>query len=139
MAGERLAPLVGSGRIFVAVSPFERAIQTLYGLFAGGFPRKQVPRVALQCGVPRMCSRWPSLRVRRGSRVHRGRDSCAQIGAILHDPRIREQEFGNFQSPGLSAAVRAQVRWPHACCLAGRVACAASCSLGALSWQLSRR
>lgn len=33
-----------------------------------------------------------------------------QIGAILHDPRIREQEFGNFQSPGLSAAVRAQVR-----------------------------
>lgn len=46
MAGARLAELVGSGRIFVAVSPFERAIQTLYGLFAGGFPRKQVGSAA---------------------------------------------------------------------------------------------
>jgi len=65
--------MCGDGRIFIAVSPFERTIQTLYGMFAGGFPRKQV-------------------------------------GAILHDPRIREQEFGNLQSQSLHAKVKAEVR-----------------------------
>eukprot|EP00697_Spironema_sp_BW2_P004194 gnl/Spiro4/15685_TR8432_c1_g1_i1.p1 gnl/Spiro4/15685_TR8432_c1_g1~~gnl/Spiro4/15685_TR8432_c1_g1_i1.p1 ORF type:complete len:628 (-),score=201.29 gnl/Spiro4/15685_TR8432_c1_g1_i1:41-1651(-) len=70
-AGARLAKLEGLGKIFVAVSPFERCQQTLYGLFEGGFPRDQV-------------------------------------GVLHHDPRIREQEFGNFQSPGLTAAVRVE-------------------------------
>ena len=27
---------------------------------------------------------------------------------VHHDPRIREQEFGNFQNPGLTATVRAE-------------------------------
>eukprot|EP01060_Flectonema_neradi_P005270 TRINITY_DN1349_c5_g1_i1.p1 TRINITY_DN1349_c5_g1~~TRINITY_DN1349_c5_g1_i1.p1 ORF type:complete len:470 (+),score=67.05 TRINITY_DN1349_c5_g1_i1:40-1449(+) len=71
-AGSRLAKLIApDDRVFVAVSPFERTIQTLYGLYAGGFPRTNV------------------------CKVH-------------HDPRIREQEFGNFQSIGLTAAVRAE-------------------------------
>eukprot|EP00656_Telonema_subtile_P044402 TRINITY_DN50664_c0_g1_i1.p1 TRINITY_DN50664_c0_g1~~TRINITY_DN50664_c0_g1_i1.p1 ORF type:complete len:471 (+),score=93.67 TRINITY_DN50664_c0_g1_i1:129-1541(+) len=70
-AGARLAKVVGDSRVFVAVSPFERAIQTLYGLYQGGFPR-------------------------------------SQVGVVHHDPRIREQEFGNFQNPGLTATVRAE-------------------------------
>eukprot|EP01059_Diplonema_ambulator_P024511 TRINITY_DN4053_c0_g1_i1.p1 TRINITY_DN4053_c0_g1~~TRINITY_DN4053_c0_g1_i1.p1 ORF type:complete len:447 (+),score=107.64 TRINITY_DN4053_c0_g1_i1:49-1341(+) len=68
-AGGRLKNVVGDGKIFVAVSPFARAVQTLYGLYKGGFPREQV-------------------------------------GVVHHDPRIREQEFGNFQTIGLTAAVR---------------------------------
>eukprot|EP01064_Diplonema_japonicum_P004547 TRINITY_DN129_c0_g3_i1.p1 TRINITY_DN129_c0_g3~~TRINITY_DN129_c0_g3_i1.p1 ORF type:complete len:446 (+),score=67.13 TRINITY_DN129_c0_g3_i1:48-1340(+) len=70
-AGARLKNVVGDGKVYVAVSPFERAVQTLYGLYKGGLPRKQV---------------------------------CV----VHHDPRIREQEFGNFQSIGLTAAVRAE-------------------------------
>ena len=59
-AGARLASMIGTGRVFVGVSPFERARQTLYGLYTGGFPQEQV------------------------------------VG-VHHDPRLREQEFGNFQ------------------------------------------
>eukprot|EP01063_Lacrimia_lanifica_P042001 TRINITY_DN9947_c0_g1_i1.p1 TRINITY_DN9947_c0_g1~~TRINITY_DN9947_c0_g1_i1.p1 ORF type:complete len:616 (+),score=161.68 TRINITY_DN9947_c0_g1_i1:82-1929(+) len=72
-AGARLAKVIGDRNVFVAVSPFERAVQTLYGLFEGGFPRQQVD-------------------------------------VIHHDPRLREQEFGNFQSIGLSAAVKAEMK-----------------------------
>ena len=74
-AGARLGALLekeGNGHIFVGVSPFERAQQTLYGMYDGGFPR------------------------------HR-------VSVVHHDPRLREQEFGNFQPPGLSAAVRAEI------------------------------
>lgn len=41
-AGARLAELVGDKGVFVACSPFERAQQTLYSMFEGGFPRQQV-------------------------------------------------------------------------------------------------
>jgi len=79
-AGARLAGLIAErdaqrkepGKIFIGVSPFERAQQTLYGMYDGGLPRDRV-------------------------------------GVVLHDPRLREQEFGNFQPPGLSAAVRAEI------------------------------
>ena len=71
-AGQRLQKVIGTtGNVFVAVSPLERAQQTLYGLYDGGFPRSQVKTVHV-------------------------------------DPRIREQEFGNFQNPGLTATVRAE-------------------------------
>eukprot|EP00121_Abeoforma_whisleri_P002526 Awhi_evm1s2268 len=73
-AGSRLKELVPKeARVFVAVSPFERAIQTLYALYEGGFPR-------------------------------------SQVDALHHDPRIREQEFGNFQSIGLDASAREQAK-----------------------------
>eukprot|EP00754_Rhynchopus_humris_P046266 Rhum_TRINITY_DN5778_c0_g1::Rhum_TRINITY_DN5778_c0_g1_i1::g.18296::m.18296 len=72
-AGAKLRSVIEDRNVFVAVSPFERAQQTLYGLYDGGFPRQQV-------------------------------------GVVHHDPRIREQEFGNFQSIGLSAAVRAEMK-----------------------------
>ena len=41
-AGQRLKAIVGKGNVFIAVSPFERALETMYGLFQGGFPRDQV-------------------------------------------------------------------------------------------------
>eukprot|EP01065_Artemidia_motanka_P011761 TRINITY_DN16405_c0_g1_i1.p1 TRINITY_DN16405_c0_g1~~TRINITY_DN16405_c0_g1_i1.p1 ORF type:complete len:465 (+),score=79.44 TRINITY_DN16405_c0_g1_i1:69-1397(+) len=73
LAGLRLSKLMGKeaadGNVFVVLSPFERAQQTLLGLHRGGFPEQ--------------------------TRVH-------------IDSRVREQEFGNFQNPGLGAAVRAE-------------------------------
>lgn len=71
-AGARLFTLLGESRLFVVVSPFERAQQTLLGIYQGG----------------------PTLR--------------ENVVMVHHDPRIREQEFGNFQSLGLTALVRAE-------------------------------
>eukprot|EP00439_Symbiodinium_sp_Y106_P038722 s2464_g4.t1 len=70
-AGSRLKQTALKSRnIIVCTSPFERAMQTLLGLYEGGFPRDRV-------------------------RIH-------------IDPQIREQEFGNFQPPGLTGMVRAE-------------------------------
>ena len=45
-AGARIAALLqDSKRVFVGVSPFERAQQTLYGMYEGGFPRDKVKAV----------------------------------------------------------------------------------------------
>mmetsp|Transcript_31079 Transcript_31079/g.89847 ORF Transcript_31079/g.89847 Transcript_31079/m.89847 type:complete len:509 (-) Transcript_31079:252-1778(-) len=41
-AGARLRDLVGTDAVFVVVSPFERTLQTLLGLYQGGFPESQV-------------------------------------------------------------------------------------------------
>lgn len=70
-AGARLQALVGKDRMCAFVSPFERAQQTLLGLYEGGFPEEQVHMLRI-------------------------------------DPRIREKEFGNFQSAGTMATKAAE-------------------------------
>uniref|UniRef100_A0A7S4PRV3 Uncharacterized protein n=1 Tax=Alexandrium monilatum TaxID=311494 RepID=A0A7S4PRV3_9DINO len=70
-AGARLKEAVGSDKIFVCLSPFERTQQTYVAACKGGFP-------------------------------------ADQVGVLHVDPQIREQEFGNFQDPGLTSKVRAE-------------------------------
>jgi broad specificity phosphatase PhoE len=69
-AGARLSRIIGSESVFLAVSPFERALQTCLGVFDGGLSRAQV--------------------------------------VMREEPRLREQEFGNLQVPGLNAIARAE-------------------------------
>lgn len=85
--GKCLAPLVKNTRTLWYVSPYRRTWQTFAGLIHGMYGKDKtcVPRVPMKMGR---------------------HDEFNPIIAVYEEPRIAEQQFGNFQNPALVKAAK---------------------------------